>query len=227
MRKKVVFKRLKRSIKCFQLLILFFVITSCIEEKTALAIHTPEDALKELVKGNDRFIKHKLGKKNFKEQINNTKNDQHPHSIILSCVDSRVPPEIIFDQDFGNIFVARVAGNVEDVNVLGSIEYAVKYKKTKLIIVMAHSNCGAIKGALDNVELGHLTQLVEQIKHSYKTMPKNGYPHHPDEISKLNAKQTVDDILEKSIVVQKLVDEGKVQIKYAFYDIRNGKVSFY
>ena len=227
MNKTIVFNRLKISMKYFQSLILFFVIVSCVREIPLLAIHTPEDALKELVNGNDRFIKHELSKKNFKEQIENTKHDQHPHSIILSCVDSRVPPEIIFDQDFGDVFVTRVAGNIEDANVLGSIEYAVKYKETKLIVVMAHSNCGAIKGALDNVELGHLTQLVEQIKHSYKTMPKNGYPHHPDEISRLNAKQTVKDILEKSNVIQKLVHEGKVQIKYAFYDIRNGKVSFY
>ncbi|NBP98533.1 MAG: carbonic anhydrase, partial [Synechococcaceae bacterium WB6_3A_227] len=101
---------------------------------------------------------------NYRAEIEATKFDQHPHSLILSCLDSRIPPEIIFDQGIGNIFAARVAGNIEDLNVLGSMEFATQLKGTKLIVVMGHNKCGAVKGAIENAELGNLTQLVDQIK---------------------------------------------------------------
>ena len=124
-----------------------------------VAINTPADALAELKIGNQRFVEGKLTNTDYHKQIEQTKSYQHPHSIILSSVDSRVPPEIIFDQGTGNLFVARVAGNVEDQNIIGSMEFATKAKGTKLIVVMGHSKCGAVKGALDNVEFGNLTHL--------------------------------------------------------------------
>ena len=189
------------------------------------AINTPEDALAELKSGNQRFIDGKLTNTNYKEQIEHTKEDQHPHSLILSCLDSRIPPEIIFDQGIGNIFVARVAGNVDDPNILGSMEFATKVKGTKLIVVMGHNKCGAVKGAVDNAELGNLTQLVNQIKPAI-TGDKSNRDLMVDETAKQNVRMTITDIQKESPVISELVKDGSVKIVAAFYDINSGKVSF-
>ena len=190
-----------------------------------VAINTPEDALAELKSGNQRFVDSKLTNTNYKEQIEHTKADQHPHSLILSCLDSRIPPEIIFDQGIGNIFVARVAGNVEDPNILGSMEFATKVKGTKLIVVMGHNKCGAVKGAVDNAELGNLTQLVNQIKPAI-----TGDKSNPDlmlnETAKNNVRMTISDILKESPVISELVNDGSVKIVGAFYDLTSGQVTF-
>ena len=190
-----------------------------------MAIITPDGALSELKNGNQRFVDGKLTNTNYKEQIEHTKADQHPHSLILSCLDSRIPPEIIFDQGIGNIFVARVAGNVEDPNILGSIEFATKVKGTKLIVVMGHNKCGAVKGAVDNAELGNLTQLVNQIKPAI-TGDKSNPDLMLDETAKNNVRMTIADILKESSVINELVTNGSVKIVGAFYDLTSGKVSF-
>lgn len=189
------------------------------------AIHTPEEALKELKAGNQRFLTGKQINTNYKEEIEETKADQHPHSLILSCLDSRIPPEIIFDQGIGNIFVARVAGNIEDPNILGSMEFATKVKGTKLIVVMGHNKCGAVKGAIDNAALGNLTQLVEQIKPAI-TGDKSDMDLMMNETANRNVELTIQDILKESTVINDLVKEGKVKIMGAFYDITSGKVSW-
>jgi carbonic anhydrase len=189
-------------------------------------INTSEEALNELKNGNKRFTDSKLENTDFREQIEKTKDDQHPHSVILSCLDSRVPPEIIFDQGFGNIFVARVAGNIEDANVLGSLEYATKIKGCKLVVVMGHNKCGAVGGAVDDVELGNLTQLVDQIKPAI-TGDKSNRDKMLDETSKKNVKLTIKNILINSEVINGLVKEGKVKIVGAYYDINTGKVEFF
>jgi len=188
-------------------------------------INTPEEALAELKNGNQRFLDGKQININYKEEIEATKDDQHPHSIILSCLDSRVPPEIIFDQGIGNIFVARVAGNIEDPNVVGSMEFATKVKGTKLIVVMGHNNCGAVKGAIDNAELGSLTQLVDQIKPAI-TGDKSNMDLMLTESAKRNVELTMADILDQSPVISDLVKQGKVNIVGAFYDLTDGKVIF-
>ncbi|MEI7525828.1 MAG: carbonic anhydrase family protein [Mariniphaga sp.] len=188
-------------------------------------ITTPDDALTELKNGNIRFLENKQININYKAEIEGTKSDQHPHSVILSCLDSRVPPEIIFDQGIGNIFVARVAGNIEDPNILGSMEFATKVKGTKLIVVMGHNKCGAVKGAIDNADLGNLTQLVEQIKPAI-TGDKSNMDLMMTETAKKNVELTIADILKHSSVISELVNDGKVKIAGAFYDITTGKVSF-
>jgi len=188
-------------------------------------VNSPDDALEEFKNGNDRFMKDKSINTNYKEQIEHTKSDQHPHSVILSCLDSRISPEIIFDQGIGNIFVARVAGNVEDPNILGSMEFATKVTGTKLIVVMGHNKCGAVKGAIDNAELGHLTQLVNQIKPAI-TGDKSNIDLMLDETAKKNVKMTIADILSKSPVISELVKENKLKIVGAFYDLTSGNVSF-
>lgn len=201
------------------------------EPKNAVAlskhsnISTPSDALKELKNGNKRFLEGKQININYKQEIEATKEDQHPHSLILSCLDSRIPPEIIFDQGIGNVFVARVAGNVEDPNILGSMEFATKVKGTKLIVVMGHNKCGAVKGAIDNAELGNLTQLVDQIKPAI-VGDKSNMDLMLNETSMKNVELTIADILKQSPVINELVKNGKVMIVGSFYDLTTGQVSF-
>ncbi len=199
--------------------------TGSTTEHQHVAINTPDDALTEMQNGNKRFLEGKLTNTDYKSQIEATRSDQHPHTLILSCLDSRIPPEIIFDQGIGNIFVARVAGNVEDLNILGSMEFATKVKGTKLIVVMGHNNCGAVKGAVDNADLGSLTQLVNQIKPAIMG-DKSNPAQMLDETAKNNVKMTMADILNKSSVISELVKEKKVNIVGAYYDLTSGQVSF-
>ena len=190
-----------------------------------LTIHTPDEAILELKDGNKRFLQNKPINTDYKSQIEHTKSDQHPHSLILSCLDSRIPPEIIFDQGIGNIFVARNAGNIEDQNILGSMEFATKVKGTKLIVVMGHNHCGAVKGAVDDVELSHLTQLVNQIKPAI--VQNENKKLMLDETSKNSVKRTIDDILKRSPVIEELVKKNQVKMVGAYYNLENGKVTFF
>ena len=190
-----------------------------------LTINVPNDALQELKQGNKRFLDGKQINTNYKAQIEKTKLDQKPHSLILSCLDSRVPPEIIFDQGIGNVFVARVAGNVEDPNILGSMEFATIIKGTKLIVVLGHSKCGAVSGAIDNAELGNLTQLVNQIKPAIIGDESNK-TQMLEESAKNNVRITIENILEESPLIAELVKDEKVKIIGAYYNIDNGKVEF-
>jgi carbonic anhydrase len=198
--------------------------TQSVKDHHQIEIKNYDEALAELKNGNNRFMNDKLINTDYKEQIENTKADQHPHSVILSCLDSRIPPEIIFDQGIGNVFVARNAGNLEDLNILGSIEFATKVKGTKLIVVMGHNHCGAVKGAVGNAELGNLTQLVDQIKPAI--VKHDDKDTMLDETSKNSVKATIADILKQSAVIKELVKENKVKIVGAFYDITTGKVIF-
>ena len=186
-------------------------------------IQTPNEAIAELKNGNTRFVESKLVNTNYKKQIEQTKTSQKPHSVILSCMDSRVPPEIIFDQGIGNIFVIRVAGNIEDENVLGSMEYAVEHSGSKLIVVMGHNHCGAVTGAVKNIKLGNLTQLVAQIKPAIKSDPASAGTI--DETAKNNIKITINDILKRSKIIKEMLDEKKIEIVGAFYDIETGTVT--
>ena len=189
-----------------------------------VTITNSDEALAELKAGNQRFLDGKLVNTDYKAQIEHTKSDQHPHSLILSCLDSRIPPEILFDQGIGNIFVARNAGNIEDLNVLGSMEFATKVKGTKLIVVMGHNHCGAIKGAIEDAELGNLTQLVEQIKPAISKNENKELIH--DETAKNSVNMTMAHILERSPVISELVKENKLKIVGAYYDLTTGKVAF-
>ncbi|MBL7129640.1 MAG: carbonic anhydrase [Ignavibacteria bacterium] len=193
--------------------------------KNSVEVNTPDDALAEMKAGNKRFLDGKLVNTDYKNQIEQTKDGQHPHTIVLTCIDSRTPPEIVFDQGIGNIFVARVAGNIEDPNILGSMEYAVKVVGSKLIVVMGHNNCGAVKGAIDNVELGNLTQLVDQIKPAIVGDTTN-IKDMVNETSKNNIKLTIEKILKSSPVIDELVKENKIKIVGAYYDVTSGEVTF-
>jgi carbonic anhydrase len=197
------------------------------KDVTSHQIQTSDQAIKELKNGNLRFLSNTLIRTNYAQQIEETKAEQHPHTMILSCMDSRVPPEIIFDQGIGNLFVARVAGNIEDEAILGSLEFATKIKHAKLVVVLGHSRCGAIKGAMENAHLEHLTPIVNQIKAAI--LPSPSYPLQ-DEVmdvsSKQNIKITIADILRKSVTLRQEVQDGELKIVGAFYDVGTGKVYF-
>jgi carbonic anhydrase len=189
-----------------------------------VVIQTSNEALNELKAGNLRFVGNQLINTDYKNQIELSKDGQKPHSLILTCMDSRVPPEIIFDQGIGNIFVTRVAGNIEDENMLGSMEYAVEHSGSKLIVVMGHSHCGAVTGAVQNAESGNLTQLLEQIKPAITDGSSD-----TDIINKTainNVKMTIADILKKSKIINELSEENKIILIGAFYDIETGVVTF-
>jgi carbonic anhydrase len=188
-----------------------------------IKVQTADEAITELKAGNQRFLKDSMININHLEQIEHTKHGQQPHSVILSCMDSRVPPEIVLDQGIGNIFDIRNAGNLEDHNVLGSMEYAVEHS-AKLIVVMGHSHCGAVTGAINEIKLGHLTQLVEQITPAITQGETKA--HTISQTAKQSIKNTIKDILERSEHIRKMVHENKIKIVGAFYDIETGEVIF-
>src|SRR6266508_2059983 len=150
--------------------ILFLCAASLAQEKAVTQTKetqsqiTPKQALEMLMQGNERFVENKLLTRNLQEQVKQTSKGQYPFAVVLGCIDSRVSNEIIFDQGIGDIFSARIAGNITDEDLIGSMEFGCKITGAKLILVLGHSDCGAVKGACDNVELGNLTYLLQKIK---------------------------------------------------------------
>ena len=194
---------------------------------------SPQEALKTLKEGNFRFINNLKLNRDLLEQMNDTKDGQWPFAAILSCMDSRTSAELIFDLGLGDIFSVRIAGNVISENVLGSLEYATAVVGSRLIVVLGHTNCGAVKGACDNVELGHITALLEKIKPAIaqetqtKTNRTGDNSSFVNSVRKLNAQHTAYEIVKKSEIIRKLVEDGTVGIVSAIYDVATGKVTFY
>lgn len=198
----------------------------------AQQIDTPRQALDALMAGNARFLSGKRLDHDFPAQIERTAAGQAPFAAVLSCLDSRVPVEILFDQGIGDIFVGRVAGNVESINMLGSFEFAKGVKGTKLLVVLGHTSCGAVAGACENVKLGALTQLLSEIKPSVDIVQAR-HPGenvceapHLDEIAVENVMRTVNDIREKSPIISELEGEGKLKVVGAMYDVATGEVTW-
>jgi carbonic anhydrase len=194
---------------------------------------TPEDAISLLKKGNNRFLKNKFLNRDYKEQISNSSNGQHPFAIVLSCIDSRVPVEIIFDQGIGDLFSVRVAGNVVSKDVLGSIEYACKYAGVKLIVILGHTSCGAVKGACDGLEDGNLTHLLQKIKPAIdktKTdeseIRDSSNIHFVNSVANNNLNNSINDIKSHSIILKEMIDSDTVSICSAMYDVETGIVNF-
>lgn len=197
-------------------------------EQTSL---TPDAVLKDLMEGNKRYVAGKLTAPNVQKRVTASASGQFPKAVILSCLDSRVPVEKVFDQSIGDIFVGRVAGNVENVDQLGSMEFASAAAGVKLVMVLGHTACGAVKGACDGVELGNLTELLKKIKpavdavegHEGKRNSKNA--EFVDAVVKKNVEITVKDIRERSKVLAGLEKEGKIKIVGGIYDLKTGKVT--
>ncbi len=195
---------------------------------------TPAKVLALLKEGNERFVNNLKSNRNLLEQINDTRQGQFPLAIILSCMDSRTSVELIFDQGLGDVFSARVAGNIVNDDMLGSMEYACKVAGSKLIVVLGHSHCGAIKGACANVELDHLTGLLHKIKPAVEAVQAEGTveasPSNERFIQKVankNVQLTVEQIKRKSRVLDTLLKNGEIDIVGGMYDIETGKVKFY
>jgi len=195
---------------------------------------TPATVLTLLKEGNERFVNNLKSNRNLLEQINDTRQGQFPIAIILSCMDSRTSVELIFDQGLGDVFSARVAGNVINDDILGSMEYACKLAGSKLIVVLGHSQCGAIKGACANVELDHLSGLLQKIKPAVEAVnKKESLTITPDDdslvqkVADKNVQLTVEQISRKSPLLNAMVRSGEIGIVGAMYYIETGKVKFY
>lgn len=202
------------------------------QTKETQSAMTPDAALQMLKDGNQRFVDAKPISRNLLEQVKATAQKQYPYAVILSCIDSRVPAEIVFDQGIGDFFSARIAGNIADVDVLGSMEFACKITGAKLIVVMGHSNCGAIKGAIDDAKLGNLTELLSKIKPAVdetKTDGERTSKNHEfvENVSKQNVLDVMKQIREKSPVLDEMIKNGEVKLVGGMYDLETGKVEFY
>lgn len=196
---------------------------------------TPEDSLKRLIEGNKRFIHNKPIQRNLLAQTKATSlKGQFASAVILSCMDSRGSPELIFDQGLGDIFSVRDAGNVIDSDQLGGMEFATKVMGSKLIVVMGHTKCGAVKGACQGVQLGNLTQLLNKIQPAVQEVKNkvNGQIncddyHVVDEIAKQNVIDMIKDIKAQSSIVNNMIQNKKVMIVGAMHDLQTGKVEFF
>ena len=194
---------------------------------------TPEAALAELKAGNARFVSgHPLHRDNAAD-VKATSSGQYPFAVVLSCIDSRQPVEIVLDQGIGDIFSARIAGNVLNNDILGSMEFACKLSGAKLIAVIGHSNCGAIKGAIDDAQLGNLTGLLAKIKPAMDTVPSDVQPrtskNHDfvDQVAEANVRLVMQEIRERSPVLREMIDSGQIGLVGGMYDISTGQVHFF
>lgn len=197
------------------------------EEQDAL---TPDMVIQSFKEGNERFTRNDLTARNHSELVRKSTNAQFPKAIVLSCVDSRVPVEDVFDRGIGDIFVARVAGNFVNEDILGSMEFACKVSGSKLILVMGHEHCGAVKAAIDKVELGNITPMLEKIRPAVEKVEYSGEKSSKNEefVSKVcesNVKHTMETIRERSPILKEMEDNGEIKIIGAVYDMDTGVVS--
>ncbi len=203
--------------------------------KETQASLTPRMALEILQEGNGRFIKNLKAQRDLLAQVNDTREGQWPFATILSCIDSRTSAELIFDQGLGDVFSIRIAGNIVNTDILGSMEFACKVAGSKLIVVLGHTKCGAVKGACDHVEMGNLTELLSKLQPAVysesettavdKRNSKNG--KFVENVSSLNVKRSVKNIIERSFILEEMLDKGEIGIVGAMHNIDTGKVEFY
>lgn len=194
---------------------------------------TPTIALSLLKEGNKRFMNNLKANRNLLQQANETSEGQHPFAIILSCIDSRTSAEIIFDQGLGDIFSVRIAGNIINEDILGSMEFACKVAGSKIITVLGHTQCGAVKGACDHVEMGNLTTLLSKIQPAIydekteednRNSSNNGFV---EKVSVINVKRTVHAIIERSPILKDMFEKGEITIIGGTHHIATGEVVFY
>jgi carbonic anhydrase len=194
---------------------------------------TPRKALEILKDGNNRFVNNLKAHRDLLEQVNETRDGQWPFATILSCIDSRTSAELIFDQGLGDVFSVRIAGNIVNTDILGSMEFACKVAGSKLIVVLGHSKCGAVKGACDHVEMGNLTELLSKIQPSVyqeKETTENrnsGNSDFVENVSQINVKRNVKNIIERSFVLEQMIENGEIGIVGAMHNIETGDVTFY
>lgn len=201
--------------------------------KEMQAAITPSMGLQLLKEGNKRFVNNLKINRNLLHQANETSDGQHPFAIILSCIDSRTSAELIFDQGLGDIFSVRIAGNIINEDILGSMEFACKVAGSKIIVVLGHTKCGAIKGACDHVEMGNLTALLSKISpavENEKTVKENrnsGNDDFVEKVATINVKRSVKSIIQRSPILRDLIESGEIGIVGGTHDITTGVVTFY
>ncbi|AOR26142.1 carbonic anhydrase [Formosa sp. Hel3_A1_48] len=196
---------------------------------------TPQLAKNTLVEGNTRFVQGQQAGRDLMSQVKQTSTGQYPFATVLSCIDSRVSSELIFDQGIGDIFSVRIAGNFVNEDILGSMEFACKLAGTKLVVVLGHTACGAVKGACDHARLGNLTALINKIEPAVEavTEPTDESQRNSsnidfvNEVAKKNVYMTIDNIRESSQVLKEMEDAGEIEIVGGMYDIKTGEVIFY
>lgn len=192
---------------------------------------TPDNALELLKAGNKRFVSNLKMNRNLLQQVNETRDGQYPFAAILSCIDSRAPAELIFDQGLGDVFSIRIAGNFINDDILGSMEFACKIAGSKLIVVLGHTHCGAIKGLCDGIDLGNVTQMLAKIKPATELIEDEEVKNssnisYVNKVVVKNVELTLKKIPEKSAVLKKLLAEERIKIVGAIYNIENGEVKF-
>jgi carbonic anhydrase len=194
---------------------------------------TPKAALQILKEGNSRFVNNLKANRNLLEQAGYTAEGQFPFAVILSCIDSRTSAELVFDQGLGDVFSVRVAGNIINEDILGSMEFACKIAGSKIIVVLGHTKCGAVKGACDHVEMGNLTALLSKIQPAVfdeKSETGDRSSQNPDFVEKvmeINVHRTVEGILQRSPILKEMIEKGEVGIVGGAHDITTGQVTFF
>jgi carbonic anhydrase len=200
------------------------------ETQTAI---TPSIALELLKEGNKRFVNNLKVNRNLLQQANDTSDGQYPFAVILSCIDSRTSAELIFDQGLGDVFSVRIAGNIINEDILGSMEFGCKVAGSKIIVVLGHTKCGAVKGACDHIEMGNLTALLTKIRPAVddeKTTIENrnsGNAEFVENVATINVKRTVKSIMERSPILKEMIENGQIGIVGGSHNISTGQVIFY
>jgi carbonic anhydrase len=203
--------------------------------KETQASITPARALEILKEGNGRFVQNLQTNRDLLKQANDTREGQWPFAVILSCIDSRTSAELIFDQGLGDVFSIRIAGNVVNTDIIGSIEFACKIAGSKLIVVMGHSSCGAIKGACNHVEMGNLTELLSKIqpavyqeKLTLDSSKRNASNEEfVENVATLNVKRSVKTIVDRSYILEQMIEKGEIAIVGAKHNLDTGVVDFF
>jgi carbonic anhydrase len=201
--------------------------------REAQAAITPARALEMLKQGNERFVNGKTLPRDFLAQVRQTATGQYPFAAIVSCLDSRIPPAIVFDQGVGDLFVGRIAGNFVNDDMLGSLEFATKLSGAKLVVILGHTECGAIRGACDAAQLGLLTATLANINPAVKAVQGDYTPRNSSNagfvqsVAEMNVQLTMKKLLDRSTVLREMVDKGELGLVGAMYDITTGKVMFY
>ena len=194
---------------------------------------TPLKALEILKDGNKRFVGNLKVNRNLLEQVNDTRDGQWPFAVVLSCIDSRTSAELIFDQGLGDIFSVRIAGNIVNEDILGSMEFACKVAGSKFIVVLGHTKCGAVKGACDGVEMGNLTTLLSKIEPAVTAETQTSENRTAsntafvENVAEINVRRTVELVLAQSPILEEMVNNGEIGIIGAMYDVTTGEVRFY
>ncbi len=203
------------------------VITSDVQQNL-----TPDEIIQGLKDGNVRFVNNNLTPRDYQAQVKAATEGQHPEAVIISCIDSRVPVETVFDKGVGDIFVARVAGNFVNEDILGSTEFGTAVAGSKVIVIMGHKSCGAVKAAIDDVQMGNITAMLDKIKpavemtSNYESERTSGNDDYVTEVIKNNVDHTIAEMRERSPIIAELERNGEVVIAGAFYDLETGKVTF-